>query len=79
MRFPRRKSPAPVVRTHIEYDLSELNATPAMIEPTAYCQALALDSAGLYVAYLRTGVFDKDQAFELLGQQLDAVLYRGPR
>jgi hypothetical protein len=87
MRFPRLRfrlryePPAPVeerpiVSTRIEHDLSGLNITPAVIEPNAYVQALALDNAGLFIAYLRVG-FDREEAFQLLQQQLDAVFHRG--
>lgn len=80
MRLPWRKpAPAPAtITTHIEHDLSELNTTPPMIEPNAYCRAIALDNAGLFTAYLSVG-FDREEAFELLQQQLEAVLFRGQR
>ena len=81
MNLPWRKAPAPAPRTvttHIEHDLSELNITPAVIEPNAWCQSVALDNAGMFMAYLRVG-FDRDQAFELLTIQLEAALYRGPK
>lgn len=82
MRLPRRRpapAPAPaVVRTHVEVDLSELNVTPTVIEPSAYCQAVALNNAGMFMAYLRAG-FDREEAFELLTIQLEAALYEGKR
>lgn len=67
-----------VVRTHIEHDLSELHVAPAAIEPSAYIRALALDNAALFQAYMSAG-FARSEAFELLQQQLDAVLHRGHR
>lgn len=80
MRFPRRRPPAQpqVVRTHIEVDLSELNVTPAPIEPPAQLTALALNHAGMFVAYLRAG-FDRDEAFELLSIQVEHALHGGNR
>ena len=75
LEWPRRKpAPAPVVRTHIEHDLSELHVTPAVIEPSAYFTQLATHNAGLYVAYLRTGAFTRKQAFEAFQMHLDATL-----
>jgi hypothetical protein len=87
IQWGRRKaapSPAPVpapivVRTHIEHDLSELNITPAAIEPSAYFTRLATHNAGLYIAYLRTGAFTRKQAFEVFQMHLDASLDQGPK
>jgi hypothetical protein len=77
-----RPKPTPaldrIIRTHVEVDLSELNVTPAAIEPSAYIRALALDNASLFQAYMSAG-FARSEAFDLLQQQLDAVLHRGHR
>jgi len=88
MRWGRRKAepeleyfplPEPqVIRTHIEVDLSELDIAPASIEPSAYIRALALDNAGLFQAYMSVG-FHRTEAFQLLQQQLDAVMHRGSK
>lgn len=86
MRFGRRKpepeaTPEPVSRiisTRVEVDLADIDVTPAMIEPSAYLRKLALDNAGLFQAYMSVG-FHRTEAFELLQQQLDAVMHRGQR
>jgi hypothetical protein len=70
------ESEARIVSTRIEHDLSELDISPAVIEPSAYVRALANDNAGLFIAYLRVG-FDREEAFALLQQQLDGVMHRG--
>ncbi|MBT2537224.1 hypothetical protein [Arthrobacter sp. ISL-69] len=82
LEWPRRKpapAPAPVARTFVEHDLSELHVTPAVIEPSAYFTQLATHNAGLYVAYLRTGAFTRKQAFEAFQMHLDASLNQGRR
>lgn len=80
MRLPWRKpapAPAPRVVTHVEHDLSQLNVTPAVIEPSAYFTQMATHNAGLYIAYLRTGAFTRKQAYEVFCMHLDASLHQG--
>lgn len=75
-------SPAAVTRsitTYTEHDIAHINATPATIEPSAYFSQMATHNAGLYVAYLRTGAFTRDEAFEVFCMQMEASLYGGKR
>ena len=67
-----------VVSTRVEVDLAELHITPALLEPSAYCRAVALNNAGLFQAYMSVG-FYRTEAFQLLQQQLDAVMHQGHR
>jgi hypothetical protein len=65
-----------IARTFIEHDLSQIHATPCTIEPSAFHTAVAIDNAGMFMAYRRVG-FNTDQALTLLTVQLEAALRRG--
>ena len=67
-----------IVSTRVEVDLAELHITPAPLEPSAYCRAVASNNAGLFQAYMSVG-FYRTEAFQLLQQQLDIASHAGHR